>query len=62
MYILKRGIYYLKLVTLRKKGNEFDENSILAPLFSEKEMDAMSSGDEYDDELTMLKDIRDGSQ
>ena len=31
-------------------GDESDDNSIISPLPSEEEMDAMSSGDESDDE------------
>ena len=31
-----------------KSSNEYDEDSTLVPLISEEEMDAMSSGDEYD--------------
>ena len=42
--------------------NQYDENSTLAPLISEEEMDQMSSGDESDDELTVLEEINDGSQ
>ena len=48
-----------------ESGNEYDENSILPPLISEKGMDAMSSGDESDTKpksINMLEDIRDGSQ
>ena len=30
-----------------ESGNKSDEDSTLAPLISETEMDAMSSGDEY---------------
>ena len=45
-------------------GNESDDDSNLPPLISEEDMDAISSGDEYDAEpmsTDMLKGIRDGS-
>ena len=47
-----------------ESSNESDDDSILAPLISEKK-DAMSSGDESDAEpmsMDMLEDIRDGIQ
>ena len=46
-------------------GDESDGNSILPPLLSEEEMDAMDSGDESDHDLIstdMLGDICDGSK
>ena len=46
-----------------KSGNKYDENSTLAPLFSEEERDAMSSGNESDAKhmsTDMLEDIQDG--
>ena len=48
-----------------KSGDEFDDNSIMAPLISEEEMDAMDSGDESEDEpmsTEMLGDISGGIQ
>ena len=48
-----------------ESGNESDENSTMTPLFSKEEMDALDSGNEYDDEpinTYMLKDNCDGSQ
>ena len=46
-------------------SDEYDDNSMIPPLLSEEEMDAMDSGDESDHDLIsteMLKDIRDGGQ
>ena len=48
-----------------ESGDESDDDSIMPPLFSEEEMDAMDSGDELDNDNIsneMLEDIRDGSQ
>ena len=45
-----------------ESGNKSDDSSTLEALISEEEMDVISSGNEYDDELTMLEDIHDGSQ
>ena len=48
-----------------ESGYKFDDNSTLAPLISEEEINAMLSGDESDAEPMppdILKDIRDGSQ
>ena len=48
-----------------ESGDESDDNSIIPPLLSEEEMDAMDSGDESDHYLIsteMLEDICDGSQ
>ena len=47
-----------------ENGNESDNDSTMAPLMNEEEMDAMSSGDKSDTELIstdMLEYIRDGS-
>ena len=46
-------------------GDESDDNSIIPPLISEEEMDAMLSSDESDAEpmfAKMLEDICDGSK
>ena len=46
-------------------GEESNEDSIIPPLLSKEEMDAMDSGDESDHDLIftdMLEDICDGSQ
>ena len=46
-------------------SDESDEDSIIPPLLSEEEINAMDSGDEsYHDliSMKMLEDIRDGSQ
>ena len=48
-----------------ENGDKYDDNSIMTPLISKKEMDVMNSGDESDDEpmsTEMLEDIHDGSQ
>ena len=48
-----------------ESGDESNDDSIIPPLLSEEEMDAMDSGDESDDDpiyTEMLEDIRDGSQ
>ena len=48
-----------------ESGDKSYDNSALAQLSSEEEMDAMSSGDESDDEpmsTEMLQDIREDSQ
>ena len=48
-----------------ESGSESDDNSTLAPLSSEEEMDVMLSGDDSDAELMstyMLEDICDGIQ
>ena len=48
-----------------ERGKKSDDNSKMPPLISEEEMDAISSGDESDDEtmfMEMLEDICDGSQ
>ena len=43
-------------------GNKYDDCQTLAPLISEEAMDKILSGNEYDDELTMLEDLCCGSQ
>ena len=46
-------------------SDKSDDYSIMPPLLSEEEMDAMDSGDDSDDDnisTDMLEDIRDGSQ
>ena len=46
-------------------GDESDDDSIMIPLISEEEMDAMDSGEESDHDhisTETLEDIRDGSQ
>ena len=46
-------------------GDKSNDDSIIPPLLSEEEIDAMDSGDESDYDLMsteMLEDIRDGSQ
>ena len=48
-----------------ESGDESDDESIMPPLLSEEDMDAMDSGDESDHDLLsteMLGYIRDGSQ
>ena len=48
-----------------ESGNEYDDNSTLPPLISEKEMDEMSSCDESDAEpmsMDMSEDIFEGGQ
>ena len=48
-----------------ESGDKSDEDSIMPPLLSEEEMDAMDSGDKSDHEpmyTEMLEDICDGSQ
>ena len=48
-----------------ESGNKSDDNSTLAPLISEEEMDVMASGDGFDSELIsteILEDIYDGIQ
>ena len=48
-----------------ESGDKYDDGSIVPPLLSKEEIDAMDYGDESDDELMsieMLEDIRDGSQ
>ena len=48
-----------------ESGEESDDNSIMPPLISEEEIDAMDSGYESDNNpisTEMLEDIRDGSQ
>ena len=50
---------------MRKSGDKFDDDSIMPPLISEEEMDAIDSGDKSDDEtmsMEMLEDIHDGSK
>ena len=49
----------------RESGDKYDDDSNIAPLVSESEMDAMSTGDESDDEpisTDMLEDILDRRQ
>ena len=49
----------------RDKAEINDDDSIMIPLMSEEDMDAMDSGDESDHDIIsteMLEDIRDGSQ
>ena len=48
-----------------ESGDKSDDESIMPPLFSEEDMDAMDSGDESDHDIIsteMLEDIRDGIQ
>ena len=48
-----------------ESGYKYDDGSTMPPLISEEEIDAMSSGDESDDELMsteMLEDIREDGQ
>ena len=48
-----------------EKGNKYYDDSTMPPLISKEEMDAMSSGDEYEYgpmSTEMLEDIRDVSQ
>ena len=48
-----------------ESGDKYDDNSIMPPLLSKEEMDAMYSGDESDHHLRpteMLENICDGSQ
>ena len=48
-----------------ESGDKSDNDSIMPPLISEEDMDAMNSGDESDHEpiyTEMLEDIIDGSQ
>ena len=48
-----------------ESGNQSDDDSIMPPLLSEEEMDAMDSCHESDDEpmyTDMLEDISDSSQ
>ena len=48
-----------------ENGDDSNENSILPPLMSKEEMDAMDSGDESDHDIMspeMLEDIYDVSQ
>ena len=48
-----------------ESGDKSDDDSIMPPLLSEDEMDAMDSGDESDNDLIsteMLENIRDRSQ
>ena len=47
---------------ITESGNRYEGDSNFAPLTSEEEMDVMSSGNEYDNELTMLEDIHGGIQ
>ena len=45
-------------------GDESDNNSIMSPLLSKEEMDAIDSGDESDHDIIytdILEDICDGS-
>ena len=42
--------------------NKYDDSSTLSPIISEEEIDAVSSGGESDNELTMLEYISDESQ
>ena len=46
-----------------ESGDKSDDNSIMPPLISKEVMDAINSGDDYDDETIstkMLEDIFDG--
>ena len=48
-----------------ESGDKSDDNSIMPPLLSKEDMDAMYSGDESDNDIIsteMLEDIRDGIQ
>ena len=48
-----------------ESGDKYDADSIMSPLISKEEMDAVDSGDHYDDQpmsAEMLEDIRDGSK
>ena len=48
-----------------ESGDKYNDNSIMPPLISEEEMDAMDSGYESEDEpmsTEMLEDISDGGQ
>ena len=48
-----------------ESSEKYDDNSIIPPLLSKEEMDAMDSGDKSDDDpmsTEMLEFIRDGSQ
>ena len=62
---LEEGNLLSKSCNNKESGNEYDEDSNLAPLISNEEMDAMSSDNESDDEnmyTDMLENIRDGIQ
>ena len=48
-----------------ESGDESDDDSILSPILSEEEMDAMDSGNESDHDpisMEVLEDIHDGIQ
>ena len=48
-----------------ESGDESDDDSIMPPLLSKEEIDAMDSGDETDDDpisTQMLENIRDRSE
>ena len=48
-----------------ESGEKYDEDSIMPPLLSKEDMDAIDSGNESDHDIIsieMLEDIRDGSQ
>ena len=63
--LLEEGNLLSKSCNDTKGGNEYDDDSTLAPLISEEEMDVMSSVEESDDETMstdMLENIRDGGQ
>ena len=65
MHSLKRGLYYRKKSNNTDSANKYNDNSTVAPIISESEMDVMSSGDEYDAEpmsTDMLEDICDRNQ
>ena len=61
----EEGNIWTKTLNDAEIGDESDDKSIMPPLLSEEDMDAMDSGDESDHDLIfmeMLEDICDGSQ
>ena len=61
----EEGNILTKNCTNAESGDKSDDDSIMPPLISKEEMDAMDSDDESDHDLIstdMLEDIRDGSQ
>ena len=61
----EEGNIWTKTRNDAESGDKSDDDSIMPPLLSEEDMDAMDFGDELDHDLIsteMLEDIRDGSQ
>ena len=65
MHSLKRGGILTKTRNDAESGDESDDDSVMPPLLSEKEIDDMDYEDELDRDIIsteMLEDISDGSQ